>query len=57
MSSKVLHFPEGRNSRLAKATEAQLCGRMKDPKVHAAVARRKHVSNTAASEHFWKLSC
>ena len=53
--------PEGRKSRLAKASGAEPAGRMRDEKLHAAVARSsfwsQNVKSTSCSEHLWKLRC
>ena len=47
---------EGSNSRLAKAAGAEPAARMRDEKLHAAVARStfrsQNVQNTSASENF-----
>ena len=51
----------GSKSRLAKAAGAEPSGRMRDEKLHAAVARSsfwsQNVKSTSCSEHLWKLRC
>ena len=51
----------GSKSRLAKAAGAEPAGQMRNEKLQAVVARRtfrsRHVQNTPASDHFWKLRC
>ena len=51
----------GSKSRLAKAAGAEPAGRMRDEKLHAAVARSifpsQNVQKTTCSNHFWKLTC
>ena len=53
--------PGGWKSRLAKAAGAELCGQMRDEKLHAVVARStfpsQNVQNTPGPDHFWKLRC
>ena len=50
---------EGSKSRLAKGTGAEPSGKLRNQKLHAAVARTKFGSQNAksisASEHFWTL--
>ena len=48
-------------SKLAKAAGAEQTGRMRDEKLHAAVAQStcpsQNVQNTPGLDHFWKLRC
>ena len=50
---------EGSKSRLAKATGAEPSGKLRDPKLQAAVAQTKfgsqNAKSTPAPEHFWAL--